>query len=180
MVPDNIMLKLLQARLSQDDCKVRGWVLRGFPRTRAQAVAWKSIDIEVNRVVKLDLPEELAVVRLCKRRFDISATGAANGLVQHPDDAEAAVLKRYMLYAEQIEDIADVYQVSFYIPCDTFLVTAPFEKKNRSKSSQNVQRIGAHSSIPAVFELIGSNSNNNNNNKMVVNIIAFHQPCLVL
>lgn len=36
-VPDNIVLSILSARLSQLDCVSRGWVLHGYPRTREQA-----------------------------------------------------------------------------------------------------------------------------------------------
>jgi hypothetical protein len=47
---------------------------------------------------------------------------------QHPDDADDAVRARYTLFAEHIEDIADVYP--------------------------GAQRVGAHHAVPAVFELI--------------------------
>ena len=37
LVPDNIVMTILSARLSQLDCVSRGWVLHGYPTTREQA-----------------------------------------------------------------------------------------------------------------------------------------------
>lgn len=34
-VPDEIMLRLIDTRLRQSDCRVNGWVLDGFPQTEA-------------------------------------------------------------------------------------------------------------------------------------------------
>ena len=34
-VPDEIMLRLIDSRLRQSDCRVNGWVLDGFPQTEA-------------------------------------------------------------------------------------------------------------------------------------------------
>ena len=34
-IPDEIMLRLIDSRLRQSDCRVNGWVLDGFPQTEA-------------------------------------------------------------------------------------------------------------------------------------------------
>jgi adenylate kinase len=31
MVPDDIIIPLIEARIKQSDCKVNGWVMEGFP-----------------------------------------------------------------------------------------------------------------------------------------------------
>ena len=31
MVPDELIIPLIEARLKQSDCKVNGWVMEGFP-----------------------------------------------------------------------------------------------------------------------------------------------------
>ncbi len=49
LVPDNLMIKILDERLAQLDCASRGWVLRGFPRTREQAENLSKIGHEPNR-----------------------------------------------------------------------------------------------------------------------------------
>lgn len=38
-VPDQLVIDLVKERLDQDDCKARGWLLDGFPRTGEQAKA---------------------------------------------------------------------------------------------------------------------------------------------
>lgn len=35
MVPDDIIIPLIEARIKQSDCKVNGWVMEGFPQTTA-------------------------------------------------------------------------------------------------------------------------------------------------
>ena len=37
LVPDEIVADLVKARVQMEDCANRGFVLRGFPRTKAQA-----------------------------------------------------------------------------------------------------------------------------------------------
>lgn len=34
-IPDEIILRLVDARLRQSDCRVNGWVLDGFPENEA-------------------------------------------------------------------------------------------------------------------------------------------------
>lgn len=35
MVPDDIIIPLIEARIKQSDCKVNGWIMEGFPQTTA-------------------------------------------------------------------------------------------------------------------------------------------------
>ena len=37
LVPDELIIGIVTDRIAQDDCKCRGWLLDGFPRTKAQA-----------------------------------------------------------------------------------------------------------------------------------------------
>lgn len=36
LVPDEVIIGIVKDRLNEDDCKTQGWLLDGFPRTRAQ------------------------------------------------------------------------------------------------------------------------------------------------
>lgn len=36
LVPDEVIIGIVRDRLNEDDCKAHGWLLDGFPRTRAQ------------------------------------------------------------------------------------------------------------------------------------------------
>lgn len=35
-MPDEVIIGIVKDRLNEDDCKTQGWLLDGFPRTRAQ------------------------------------------------------------------------------------------------------------------------------------------------
>lgn len=48
-VPDSLILKVLNQRLSQHDCVHRGWVLHGFPRDLDQARLLDSLGHKPNR-----------------------------------------------------------------------------------------------------------------------------------
>lgn len=48
-VPDSLLIPLLKERLGQLDCVSRGWVLHGFPRTRAQAESLERSGFSPNR-----------------------------------------------------------------------------------------------------------------------------------
>lgn len=38
LVPDEVIIGIVRDRLNEDDCKAHGWLLDGFPRTRAQVI----------------------------------------------------------------------------------------------------------------------------------------------
>ncbi len=53
-VPDEILLRLIDARLRQSDCRVNGWVLDGFPSNETQVNLLKSMRIKPTLVVLLE------------------------------------------------------------------------------------------------------------------------------
>ena len=52
----------------QEDCLTHGWLLDGFPRTRAQAEALASAGLVPDSFILLDVPEALLVERVTGRR----------------------------------------------------------------------------------------------------------------
>lgn len=50
LVPDEVTVGIVRERLSKDDCK-KGFLLDGFPRTKAQAIALKEILTELHRSI---------------------------------------------------------------------------------------------------------------------------------
>ena len=70
MVPDDILVPLVVARILSKDAKARGWVLEGFPRTPAQAEALDRAHITPNRVVVLNVSDAEAKARVTTRRVD--------------------------------------------------------------------------------------------------------------
>ena len=49
LVPDDLVLQLLQNRLAQLDAVTKGWVIHGFPKTREQAESLTKVGYEPNR-----------------------------------------------------------------------------------------------------------------------------------
>jgi adenylate kinase len=78
LVPDEVMIRLVAERIAQPDC-ARGFVLDGFPRTRAQAQALDALLAE--RGEQLDAVLEIAVdqdalVERISGRFACARCGA--------------------------------------------------------------------------------------------------------
>jgi adenylate kinase len=71
LVPDSTIIGIIKDRLSQDDCK-KGFILDGFPRTLPQAKAldelMNELGIKLDKVISLDVPDELIVGRITGRR----------------------------------------------------------------------------------------------------------------
>ena len=69
-VPDDLVLKVLTNRLGRLDAVKRGWVLHGFPKTRAQCEALVYAGYEPNRVIFMDAPTDTILERLTLRAVD--------------------------------------------------------------------------------------------------------------
>lgn len=68
LVPDEIIIDALKKRIFQPDCKEKGFILDGYPRTIPQAEALKKIT-EINIIINLDIPNEIIIDRLSNRRL---------------------------------------------------------------------------------------------------------------
>ncbi|MGA1861802.1 adenylate kinase [Deferribacter thermophilus] len=133
LVPDDVIIGIVKARLQQDDCK-NGFILDGFPRTIAQAEALddmlkNDLNIELTHIIALEVPDELILERLTGRR-SCSKCGAAyhlkynppkvdnicdicgSNLVQRDDDKEETINKRLKVYHEQTEQLKTYYSNS--------------------------------------------------------------------
>ena len=71
LVPDELVLKLIDARLDEEDAKP-GFILDGFPRSVPQAEALagmlKARGETISKVVAIDVPDEDLVKRISGRR----------------------------------------------------------------------------------------------------------------
>ena len=71
LVPDSVILDIVEERLSADDCH-KGFLLDGFPRTVVQAEAFQTMLDRQNQVldgaVSLRVPRQKLVARLSGRR----------------------------------------------------------------------------------------------------------------
>lgn len=70
LVPDEIMISMIRDRISQADCK-NGFILDGFPRTRAQAealdVMLKDLDKSLDAVIEMQVDDSVLVDRIAGR-----------------------------------------------------------------------------------------------------------------
>jgi adenylate kinase len=127
LVGDDIMIGIVRDRLDRPDAVRRGYLLDGFPRTVAQAVALSAItsDLPIDLAIDLDVPRELVLERLAARRFcrDCQKNFAASGrelqpwmcdncggdIVQRYDDTPEAINTRLDLYESQTSPLIEHY-----------------------------------------------------------------------
>ncbi|GMF19587.1 unnamed protein product [Phytophthora lilii] len=106
LVPDELIVGVVLERLAQKDCKTRGWLLDGFPRTEAQAEALLAARTIPDCVLALEVPDDEVVKRIAGRRLD-PETGktyhmefnppppeVADRVIQRSDDTEETVRTR--------------------------------------------------------------------------------------
>lgn len=125
LVPDDVIIGLVTERL-QDDDTAAGFILDGFPRTSAQAVA---LDAELSKLGRpldaallIDVDPEVIVARLTSRRMcrDCGYIGsAADGdtcpkcggeMYQRADDNEETVRNRLAVYEKSTSPLIDYYR----------------------------------------------------------------------
>ncbi len=130
LVADDIMLGIIRERLTRPDA-ARGFILDGFPRTQAQAdglaALLRSLGTPLDTVVLMEIDPEVLLRRVagrrscrrCGRVFHIEtnpprpgercADGKAHDLFQRPDDNEATVRQRLMVYCERTQPLIEHY-----------------------------------------------------------------------
>jgi len=90
LVPDGVIIGVVKDRLAQKDCQQDGWLLDGFPRTEAQAVALKEAGVEPDTVLFLRVPDAMLVERVVGRRLDPTTGKIYHLALSPPESAEVA------------------------------------------------------------------------------------------
>jgi len=102
LIPDDLIVPLVLARVKAADAKKCGFILEGFPRTIAQADALEKGGIKPNRVVILRASEEECIARVTTRRVD-PETGDEYHFASDADMAAApnlsAAIKERLIHA---------------------------------------------------------------------------------
>ena len=125
LVPDEVVIGIVKERLAKSDCK-DGFILDGFPRTVSQAVALDEMGIALDRVVSIEVPDEVIVERMTGRRV-CSNCGSTYHVTENPsndgktcnnsgtelttraDDAPEVVINRLVTYHEKTEPLKEFY-----------------------------------------------------------------------
>ncbi len=124
LVPDEVIISLVTERL-QDPDTIDGFVLDGFPRTSAQAVA---LDAELSKLGRqldaallIDVAIEVIVKRLSSRRTckecgyigsnaDEVCQKCSGVMYQRDDDSEDTVRNRLAVYEQSTSLLVDYYR----------------------------------------------------------------------
>ena len=124
LVPDSLIIDLMDERLREPDCE-KGFILVGFPRTTAQAVALDDMLVRLERpldaALLVDVDPEVIIKRLTERRCckecgyigtaaDATCPKCGGEMYQRDDDNEATVRNRLDVYAKSTSPLIDYYK----------------------------------------------------------------------
>ena len=129
LVPDSVVLGLVEDRLKKDDCK-KGYILDGFPRNTAQAEALDkilaSLGMSLTGALSVDVPKDDLMKRLTGRRtckgcgqmYNVYFSPSKNesvcdkcggALFHRDDDKEETIKRRLDVYDAQTAPLIDYY-----------------------------------------------------------------------
>ena len=91
LVPDQVVIGIIRDFLKQDECK-NGFILDGFPRSIPQAEALDQMDVKIDAVVSIEVPDEKIVERMSGRRV-CPACGASFHIKYKPSEKEGICTK---------------------------------------------------------------------------------------
>lgn len=126
LVPDDVMIGLIQDRLQEPDCK-DGFILDGFPRTSAQAEALERFGIRIDMALSFEVPDAVIIKRLSGRRecpkcgatYHVDHKPSSKGdaceqcgeaLIIRDDDQPETIQNRLKVYYEQSAPLKTFYQ----------------------------------------------------------------------
>jgi adenylate kinase len=129
LVPDDLIIDLVEKRLSNDDCKT-GFIMDGFPRTIPQAQMFdtmlQKLNTGVEAVINIIVPDEAIVKRMsgrrmcsCGRTYHVENNPpkkegvcdvCGKALFIRADDREETVKERLRVYHEQTSPLIDYYK----------------------------------------------------------------------
>lgn len=142
LVPDSVIMGVMEERLQKDDCQ-KGFILDGFPRTIPQAEELdkllKKINMQLDLIVNLEVPEEELIKRLTSRRTCSNSSCQAiynvisqptkvegvcdkcgSATIQRDDETEEAIKYRLQTYVEKTQPLINYYKDSgIYISADS-------------------------------------------------------------
>lgn len=129
LLPDDLVIAVVDTHLNGSDTTHRGFILDGFPRTVAQAEALRHIVADrggLDVVINLEVPVEVVLERLASRRVCVdcganystreppkngwSCDHCGGDVVQRDDDTEEAILRRLDLYERETTPLTAFYR----------------------------------------------------------------------
>lgn len=126
LVPDDVIIGIVRERLAKADC-AQGYILDGVPRTIPQAQALLEQGVEIDRVVSIEIADEVIEGRMTGRRV-CGSCGASYHIVANPpktegicnscgaelmirkDDKPETVRHRLAVYHQETEALKGFYE----------------------------------------------------------------------
>ena len=132
LVPDSLIMGIMERRLQEPDCGKKGFILDGFPRTINQAEGlkglFKKLNIKLDFVVNLEVPVAIIMDRLTTRRTcsnpecqeiyniksnpptqDGKCRKCGSPVIQRDDETEEAITHRLKTYNEETRPLIEFY-----------------------------------------------------------------------
>ncbi|MEG1620576.1 MAG: adenylate kinase [Oscillospiraceae bacterium] len=126
LVPDEVVIGIIKERLAQSDCE-KGFILDGFPRTVPQAQALDKMGITLDKVIDIEVADELIEERMTGRRVCESCSASyhiinkpstkgdlcekcGGKLIIRKDDKPETVKERLKVYHDQTEPLKGFYE----------------------------------------------------------------------
>jgi adenylate kinase len=128
LLPDEVMVDVVDHQLNGSDTTHRGFILDGFPRTVAQAESLADIVKDaggLDVVIDLNVPEAVVLERLASRRVCVDCGAnystsqppkigwicdeCGGDVVQRADDTEEAIQRRLDLYERETAPLTAWY-----------------------------------------------------------------------
>jgi adenylate kinase len=128
LLGDDIIMEMVDQRLSEPDARARGFILDGCPRTTHQAEAVSALLApgSLDLTVDIEVPTAQALRRLASRRvctdcganYSVSTPPKVNWMcdvcggevIQRQDDTEDAIRRRLELYEHQTAPLIEWYE----------------------------------------------------------------------
>mmetsp|Transcript_15147 Transcript_15147/g.23048 ORF Transcript_15147/g.23048 Transcript_15147/m.23048 type:complete len:183 (-) Transcript_15147:705-1253(-) len=119
LLPDDVVIEIVLERIKQRDCRERGFLLDGFPRTQRQARALAEHHVDVDAFIFLRVPRDELIRRVVGRREDpntgkiyhvlFSPPPAHVNVVQRHDDTLESMEKRLEQFYENLDAVKRFY-----------------------------------------------------------------------
>ena len=123
LLPDDVIVGIIDERLDRDDTRTRGFILDGFPRTTTQAEELLRITMPrgIDLAVNLDVPRDMVLARLASRRvcadcgtnystdeppkYGMTCDVCGGDVIHREDDTEEAITRRLDLYERETQPL---------------------------------------------------------------------------
>lgn len=126
LLPDEVVINMVKEAVTKPEYK-NGFILDGFPRTIAQAEALGRLNVNIDKVIDIEVDDQSIINRLSGRRV-CENCGASyhlenkkpekpgicdkchSTLIQRKDDQVETIKERLKIYHEQTEPLKEYYK----------------------------------------------------------------------